>query len=69
MIVEILKSRWKAYHKKHGENPDFLEVTEDEYNAYKDYLFPGWQFEPKTYKSIKQLFFYGKELIIKDNGN
>ena len=65
MIVEVLKSRWRTYHEKNGKNPKEIEVTEDEFYAYKDYLFPYWRKDPKTYKSIKKLFFYGKELIIK----
>ena len=64
-IVETLKERWRKYHKENGKNPPFLEVTESEFYEYKDYLFPEWRKDPKTYESIVQLFFYTKELIIK----
>lgn len=62
MILDVLKDRWRDYHKKNGKNPPYIKVTEDEFFQYKDYLFPLWRKEPKIYKSIKTLWFYGKEV-------
>ena len=62
MIVDTLKERWRKYHKENGRNPQYLEVTKQEYLEYRDYLFPNWEDDPKAYKTIKELYFYGKQL-------
>ena len=62
MIVDVLKNKWREYHKENGKHPDYIKVTEDEFFQYKDYLFPLWRKDQKTYKSIKTLWFYGKEV-------
>ena len=62
MIVHVLKNKWREYYKKNGKHPDYIKVTEDEFFQYKDYLFPNWRKDQKTYKSIKTLWFYGKEV-------